>query len=41
MWALGDTADLGKDGHALSPVGAAVYDILVDDPSFQGMDRDR
>lgn len=39
--ALGDAADLGKERHEPSPAAAAVYDILMHDPTFLGMERDR
>jgi hypothetical protein len=39
--ALGDAADLGKEGHELSPAAAAVYDILMRDPTFPELERER
>jgi hypothetical protein len=39
--ALGDAADLGKEGHELSPAAAAVYDILMRDPTFLELERER
>jgi hypothetical protein len=41
IWALGDIADLGKEGHELSPAAAAVYDILMSDPAFLENERER
>jgi hypothetical protein len=41
IWALGDIAELGKEGHELSPAAAAVYDILLNDPAFLDMERER
>jgi hypothetical protein len=40
VWALGDAADLGRQGHELSPQAAAVYNILTTDPNFLGPDRE-
>ena len=39
--ALGDIAELGKEGHELSSAAAAVYDILMNDPTFLEMERER
>ena len=39
--AHGDAADLGKEGHELSPAAAAVYDILMRDPTFRELERER
>jgi hypothetical protein len=39
--ALGDAADLGKEGHEPSPAAEAVYEILMRDPTFLEMERDR
>jgi hypothetical protein len=41
IWALGDIAELGKEGHDLSPAAAAVCDILLNDPTFLEMERER
>jgi hypothetical protein len=41
IWALGDIAELGREGHELSPAAAAVYDILINVPAFLEMERDR
>lgn len=41
LWALGDIAELGKEGHELSSAAAAVYDILMNDPAFLEMERER
>lgn len=40
-WASGDAEDLGKTGHQLSPAAKAVFDILVSDPNFLGVKRER
>lgn len=34
-WATGEAEELGKSGHVLSPAAAAVYDILMADPSYE------
>jgi hypothetical protein len=41
IWAMGDTAELGKDRYELSPAAAAVYDILMSDPAFLETEHDR
>jgi len=40
-WATGDAEDLGKAGHQPNPAAKAVYDILVSDPVFLGVKRER
>lgn len=40
-WAEGNAETLGKTGRTLSPAAEAVYDILVADPTFLGLKRER
>jgi hypothetical protein len=40
-WAIGDAEALGKEGRQLSAAAQVVYDILVSDPVFLGIRRER
>ena len=40
-WATGDAEQLGKAGRALSGPAEAVYNILLSDPAFAPLDRER
>ncbi|HYL48750.1 MAG TPA: hypothetical protein VET84_05240 [Stellaceae bacterium] len=40
-WATDDTADIGKQKHESNPRTEAVYDLLMGDPNFLGIERER
>jgi hypothetical protein len=40
-WATGDAEALGKEGRQLGAAAKVVYDILVSDPVFLGIRRER
>lgn len=40
-WATGAAEDLAKQRRELGPRAEAVYDILISDPSFPGIERER
>jgi hypothetical protein len=40
MWALGDVGERGREGQEPGAVATAVYDILMSDPTFLGIERE-